>query len=108
MAIGTAVKVSQPTKVAVKSSSPVAVKSRDGGSKMKVPRAGVARYVVPTSNPVVDHNPESSVRTGGGTPPVPRTPETAARTPPTPNPPPPTKPTTKYGHAETAEPTSYT
>ena len=105
MAIGTAVKVSQPTKVAVKSSSPVAVKSRDGGSKMKVPRAGVARYVVPTSNPVADQNPESSVRTGGGILPVPRTRENVMITPPRPIPPLLTMPATKYGEAASARPT---
>src|SRR5947199_10398575 len=99
MAIGTAVKVSQPTKVAVKSSSPVAVKSRDGGSKMKVPRAGVARYVVPTSNPVADQTPESSVCTGAGTVPGSGKRGDGKITPPRPIPPLLTMQATKYGEA---------
>src|SRR5438132_1046868 len=70
-AIGAPVNVLHAMKVPVKSSSSVVVKSRDGGAKMKLPRLGVARYVVPISNPVWDHTPDESVCTGGGTAPVP-------------------------------------
>ena len=86
-AIGAPVNVLHAMKVPVKSSSSVVVKSRDGGAKMKLPRLGVARYVVPISNPVWDHTPDESVCTGGGTAPVPSTSENVTVTPARPMPP---------------------
>ena len=97
----------QATKVPVKSSSVIVVKSRDGGAKANVPRLGVTRYVAPTPNPVCDQEPSTSVCTGGGTGPDPRTSEKVIVTPASLIPPPVTIPCTGYGSGASASATWY-
>src|SRR5436309_15932898 len=97
----------QATNVPVKSSSVIVVKSRDGGAKANVPRLGVTRYVAPTPNPVCDQEPASSVCTGGGTGPDPRTSENVIVTPASLIPPPVTMPCRGYGYGASASATWY-
>src|SRR2546429_2669947 len=97
----------QATKVPVKSSSVIVVKSRDGGAKANVPRLGVTRYVAPTPNPVCDQEPSTSVCTGGGMGPDPRTSEKVIVTPASLIPPPVTIPCTGYGSGASASATWY-
>src|SRR5438046_10714113 len=89
--------LAEATEAAVKSSSVIVVKSRDGGAKANVPRLGVTRYVAPTPNPVCDQEPSTSAGTGGGTGPDPRTSEKVIVTPGSINPPPVTIRWTGYG-----------
>ena len=105
-AIGTGARTLHSTNVAVKSSSPIVVKSRDGGVNVYVPRLGVTRYVVPGTKPVCDQNPMASVCTGAGSAPVPSTRENVTVTPGSGAPVAVRMPATGYGNEASAKLTS--